>query len=198
MRLLIALLIGLALGGAIGFTLASNLARSGAAGLPSGAFDMSACAARIERTIAFTAPDAQDVLTVQSSGPSCANLIANVTVRTAEGHVVFAHAQRIDALMDPKLNPVAVNGVRAVLADYAAVADGGARAALPEWADGAPDIGAFAPYGMFTPTAGNMLYRRIRDSNAPLLRLREGRESGAFFAYLPEIDEVEQVARYAL
>jgi hypothetical protein len=38
----------------------------------------------------------------------------------------------------------------------------------------------------------------VREQNAPLLRLREGRDSGAYFAYLPEIDEVEQIARYAL
>jgi hypothetical protein len=196
MRILIALAIGLVLGLFGGFILATNAARTQAAGLPGG-INTSPCAGRIEKTIAFTAPDAQDVLTVQSSGPRCDNLIANVTIRTRDGHVVFAHAQRIDTLMDPRLNPIAANGVRAVLEDYAVMTDGGARAMLPDWPDGG-EIAAGSAYAMLTPTATAMLYRRVREQNAPLLRLREGRDSGAYFAYLPEIDEVEQIARYAL
>lgn len=197
-RLLIALIVGLVLGAVGGFVIANNIARSNAAGMPGAAFEVSSCAARIERTIAFTAPAAQDIITIQSSGPSCANLIAHVTIRTAEGHVVFAHAARIDALMDPKLNPVAAQGVKAVLNDYAAMTDGGARTVLPDWADGAAEIASIAPYGMFLPTATNMLYRRIREQNPPLLRLREGRESGGFYVYISEIDETAQIARYTL
>ena len=67
MRVLIALAIGLVIGLFGGFILATNVARSDAAGLPGGTIG-SACAARIEKNIAFTAPEAQDVLTVQSSG----------------------------------------------------------------------------------------------------------------------------------
>ena len=76
--------------------------------------------------------------------------------------------------------------------------DGGARAKLPDWPDGAAEIATVSPYAMLTPTSGTMLYRRVREQNTPLLRLREGRDSGAYFAYLSEIDEVEQIARYSL
>ncbi len=201
MRLFVIWLIGLVIGVVGGFVLAHNFARSTGAASPAGAFSAGAfseCADRIERAVAFTAPEAQDVLIIQSSGPSCANVVATVTLRSADGRILFAHAQRIDALMDPKLNPVAVNGIRAVLNDYAALAEGGAKTALPDWADNAGEPAAPAPYAAFTPTSSNLLYRRVREANAPILRLREGRDSGAFFAYLPEIDEVEQLGRYSL
>ena len=198
MRLLAILLIGLVGGLAIGYVLANNLLRSGAAGLPMAVFEGSPCAARIERQIAFTAPDAQDTMTIQSSGPSCANVVANVTVRDTSGHIVFAYAARIDALMDPKVNPVAANGVKAILADYAAMAEGGAHTALPDWTADTPDIANIAPYTMFNSIASDALYRKVRDSNAPILRLRDGRSSGLLFAYVPEIDESELIAHYAL
>ena len=197
MRVLIALVLGLVLGLAGGYLITNDMTRAGAAGLPLFAFRSAPCAAQVQHPIAFTAPEAQDTMTIQSSGPNCENVVAIVTIREAGGHIVFAYAARIDALMDPKINPVAVNGVDAVLDDYAGMADNGARAALPEWPDDSPDVANIAPYGSFTPLAGNALYRKVRDSNAPLLRLRDGRDSGRYFAYLPEIDESEEIARYS-
>jgi hypothetical protein len=198
MRVVWALAIGLALGLAGGLALAESMAKATGAATPFSLFHPAPCGARIERTIAFTAPDARDVLTVQSAGVSCENLVARVTIKSAAGHIVFAHADRIDALMDPKRNPVAVKGVRAVLNDYVALAEGGARAALPAWTEGTCRIPASAPYATLTPIAGNTLYRRVRDANAPILRLRLGKDTGVLFAYLSEIDDSEEIARYAL
>ncbi|MGE3302453.1 MAG: hypothetical protein AB7M12_05010 [Hyphomonadaceae bacterium] len=195
-RILIALAFTAAAGLVGGFLLALNLVQATGSGAPISLFNPAPCAARIERTLAFTAPDAQDTLIVQSSGPSCQNLVANVTIRTPEGKIVFAHAARIDKLMDPKLNPMAVNGVKAVLEDYAALADGGARAALPDWSDSSGPVGG--PYASITPISGAMLYRRVREAGAPLLRLRESKDSGGYYVYLPELDDSEQIARYAL
>jgi hypothetical protein len=50
------------------------------------------CEVSVTRPVAFTAPDAEDVVTTRSFGASCEQTIGVYTVATGDGHPVWAHA----------------------------------------------------------------------------------------------------------
>ena len=51
---------------------------------------MARCDLEVERQIAFTAADAQDILVAQAIGPACDKVVGLYVVRTAEGYPVWS------------------------------------------------------------------------------------------------------------
>jgi hypothetical protein len=52
--------------------------------------EIAGCDLSIEREVAFTAPDARDVVTARTLGPSCDRAIGHYAVTSADGHPLWA------------------------------------------------------------------------------------------------------------
>ena len=130
-------------------------------------------------TIAFTAPDAQDVVETRSIGKDCANAVVMITIRKATGEPLWAWATTYGWLGNGAADqPGAMD---AFLKSWKPKVD--TTAALPDWPDREifkDSLGAF----MQTPFDRDQ-YLEIRAKALPRLCHATGIESGLCIYYDP-------------
>ncbi len=152
----------------------------GACSLPQQQAQAPAAAANCDKSaanvVAFTAPDAQDVVEARSIGADCAKAVIVLTVRNQKGEPVWAWASAHSWAGDREggATPEAMD---AFLADLAKVTVD-TTASLPEWPERdtvfAGELGAY----MSTPY-DREAYNEIRNKAYPRLCHATSMESGA-------------------
>jgi hypothetical protein len=96
------------------------------------------CAAPVRKEIAFTAPGAKDVLEFAAIGKDCADSTILATVRTADGRLLWSHADTASdtfAFAIDQANPE--NGVRRLMEQWAEQTSLSTTADAPDWKEGA-------------------------------------------------------------
>jgi hypothetical protein len=138
-------------------------------------------------TIAFTAPDALDIVETRSIGKDCANAVVMITIRKASGEPLWAWATTHGWLGNGAgAEPGAMD---AFLQSWKPKVD--TTAALPDWPDRdvfKESLGAF----MHTPFDRDQ-YLEIRGKGYPRLCHATGIESGLCVYYDPSTGAVFKV-----
>lgn len=149
---------------------------------PAAAVAQSGCDKSAKQTIAFTAPDAADIVEARAFGPTCANAVVTLVVRGADGTPlsVFstAHPWLVGVAADPASADAAVDNL---LREWVQVKVDTTNS-LPDWPQRAnafkDQLGAF----MTTPFDRDT-YLDIRARGAPRLCFATGVSSGQCIYY---------------
>ncbi|MCW5723897.1 MAG: hypothetical protein KIS81_02950 [Maricaulaceae bacterium] len=144
-----------------------------------------ACDLRYERIVSFTAPQAQDRLTVELLGEACENALLVVQVFAENERRIFVTSLPVAALTiyeeTPPQTPDAIaRYVMLVDADHAWNASPTAAGDLPAEADERSD------YLGFCLSTDAETYRRARRQNGPLLSLLLDPEYPSFLWFDPD------------
>jgi hypothetical protein len=98
------------------------------------------CAPPASREIAFTAPDAKDVLTIEAIGAACAEASVHVSIRKADGKLVWSYAVPVShtwaMIPDDDKPPVAEKQVPAYMAEILKVVAIRKTSEAPDWPKG--------------------------------------------------------------
>ena len=98
------------------------------------------CTPPQSREIAFTAPEAKDVLTIEAIGVSCAEASVHVSIRKADGKLVWSYAVPVShtwaMIPDDDKPPVAEKQVPAYMAEILKVAAIRKTSEAPDWPKG--------------------------------------------------------------
>jgi hypothetical protein len=154
------------------------------------------CATTVERTVAFTAPQAKDRFVIEALGPDCANPALFARVYDPSGRLVYANVISGKWMMSAELFPQGGGSAQTVIENLYDIGEPNSQT-LPAWAENtaAP---AKSSYAAFEPQVPQPAYERYRALNGVMMIRRGGGESGTFYIYDPELGEAVAVAKFAM
>lgn len=143
------------------------------------AFAQDGCARAATRELRLTGADASERITARSSGPSCAQAIVVWTLRDAHGDPLFVFASTFaDMANNPVDHPVTTDTMDNFLRAWIRAPIQSSEPSLPDWPQGAENLGASAPAGASYDTPYEReTYLALRARNLPLLCVLNSAES---------------------
>lgn len=155
-----------------------------------------ACATTVDRTVAFTAPKANDRLVIEALGPDCSNPALFARLFDQAGRLVYANVISGKWLMSAEMFPQGQGTAQGVIENLYDIGEPNSKT-LPAWAENTP-APAKSDYAAFEPKVPQPAYERYRALNGVMMIRRGGGESGTFYIYDPELGEAVAVAQYAM
>lgn len=153
-----------------------------------------ACSVLSARTVAFTAPDAQNRLEAHAFGPSCQGATVVVTLRDAQGHALWAQAEPYTQLAtyDPSMPPATPEILQQFLDTMLVSARMVRTAEAPEWTPDRPSLAL--EEGVLDETRlPREFYLQLRVKNLPMLCVPMGQHAQSCLFFDPASDGVGEL-----
>lgn len=161
------------------------------AAAPSAAGGATNCDRTATHVVAFSAPDAEDVVEARSFGPECRDAVVMIIVRRADGAPLYAWSTARHWVSDRAAGITTGEQMQNFLQEWTQVSVDSTMA-LPDWPQReqafTDNLGAF----MSTPLPREQ-YLDVRGRGAPRLCFATGIESGTCIYYDPQSRAAEKV-----
>lgn len=133
------------------------------------------CSQSVDRAVRFSSAEINDVITVASSGPSCAQAVLNFTLRSADGDPLWTFATTLHDMGGPEAPTP--EDVQVLLTRWVTV-EVTHTGTLPEWRQGAESLGdSVDEGGSYETPFARETYEALRSRHLPLLCFLNSRES---------------------